>query len=375
MLLMQVVARTRHRDTFAIVGGGALVVLFIIGSQLLSGNLAANGEDMLASLFSDNSALISATPSIFPPAGWAGKALTMQGSVALANLLYFAGLSLGLLALTAPIAGRIYYKGAMAQSESGKKGKKFSQKALDVSANPPVYSLFVKEWKMLLRSPVYALNALFPIILGPVIVIMMTVGGSAYNMVGDMIKAISDVQAILILAAIMLFMGAAGQASSSSVSREGKAFWLCKALPVPYRTQALSKILTGFSITSLAAIATAFVAVVALAMPLTTALIAALLAMSLGLFLSSVGFMVDIARPKLIWQAENEAIKQNMNVMLAMLLNLAVVALLGWGCVLLLNNGLAGGWVMAFAFAAGIVLSAGGLSWATKRAPAAFAKI
>ncbi|MCL2817121.1 MAG: hypothetical protein FWD39_01880 [Clostridiales bacterium] len=376
MLLMQIVARTRHRDTIAIIGGAALVVLYLIGSQVLSGS--SNGADLAGSLFGDNSALISTVTAVFPPAGWAGKALTLSGGEALTNLLYFARLSLGLLAFAAPVAGRIYYKGALAQSESVRKSKKLSQKALSASMNSPLHSIFFKEWKVLMRSPVYALNALFPIILGPVVIIMMTVGGSAYGTLGELIGGIAteyQTQAILILAAIMLFMGAAGQASSSSISREGKAFWLCKTLPVPYRTQALARILTGFSISSLASVATAFVAVVALSMPVMIALAAALLAISASVFLSSIGLMVDLARPKLIWQAENEAIKQNANVMLAMLLNIAVLVLLGFGCVMLLKTEIGETVVLLLAFAAALALSWGGFSFAMNRASAAFSRI
>ena len=71
-----------------------------------------------------------------------------------------------------------------------------------------------------------------------------------------------------------------------------------------------------------------------------------------GILLSAICVWIDLARPKLHWDTETEAIKQNFNVMLAMLIGVAVTACIGIGVYLLLAHTAIPAWAVLIAMTA-----------------------
>ena len=113
-------------------------------------------------------------------------------------------------------------------------------------------------------------------------------------------------------------------ASSTVLSREGEYFWLSKVVPVPYRTQVYGKLIFCWAI-SAATILLGTIAAFILYPDIRTSLIPAVLCSLIGAIpLAAISMMVDIARPKLKWTSEAEAMKQNLNSILAMFASVAL---------------------------------------------------
>ncbi|HOK43057.1 MAG TPA: hypothetical protein PLD49_05280 [Thermoclostridium caenicola] len=337
LVLMHVVSRSRRRDLLIIVGSIILFLVLFVGQNLLLSRIPGNltGMELYTRILQESDGLVEWSGRIFPPAVWITKALSHTGAEALKNL--------GMLILASAVcfipvwllASVIYQKGATAQLEAE---KKTINRELTYKGSLPVMVFFKNEWKGILRTPVYALNSLIGIIIGPVILCMPLFGGNfAQDADVEALYAFirqyrSSPALVLILSGILLLFGSFNAAVSSTYSREGKCLWILKSIPVRPRTQAAGKLLAGYSI-SLLSVLTA-----SLAMAFT-------LRLGFGLWLSSfllsaaaifpaclIGILIDLNRPKLHWSNPNEAIKQNFNVVLGMLAGMLLIVVLGVVC-------------------------------------------
>jgi ABC-2 type transport system permease protein len=125
---------------------------------------------------------------------------------------------------------------------------------------------------------------------------------------------------------------------STSMSREGKQFYLMRVYPLAAKKQIFAKFLMGYSVVAITiAVMTAIIAVLLPLPPVTI-----LTAMALG-FIASVAptalsLIPDVIKPKLEWNTETEAIKQNMNTLIAMVVGLAYIAAIGFFSYFLLTS-------------------------------------
>lgn len=337
LCLMGTVSRIRRRSLAVTVGSVILLIAFLIGENMLISRIPDEGlgTEFLVKILEREDGLVEWSGRIFPPSVWVTKALAGTGTAAFANFVYLVLLSAACFAAAWLLSSLIYHRGATAQLEAEKsaEGKKLTYKSTS-----PVMVFFKNEWKMIIRTPVYAINSLTGMIVGPVIMCMPLIGGSFARdpdfkaLLEFMERFGSTPEFVLIASAITTVFGAFNPAISSTYSREGRSVWILKTIPVKPQTQAAGKLMAGYSISLLSAVATS------LAMAFT-------LRMRFGVWLGSLaisaaalfpicisGILIDLAKPKLRWNNANEAIKQNLNVFLATVAALAIIAVLGVAC-------------------------------------------
>ena len=85
---------------------------------------------------------------------------------------------------------------------------------------------------------------------------------------------------------------------------------------------------------------------------------AAGLALVTGVLLTAVGMIIDLARPLLDWMNPQKAIKQNLNVLLAMLADIGILTAAFFGIKAMIKAKLAPNAVLGVVFAALVVLAA-----------------
>jgi ABC-2 type transport system permease protein len=141
--------------------------------------------------------------------------------------------------------------------------------------------------------------------------------------------------------------------ASSSFSREGRKFWVSKVIPVDYRQQVFAKFLHSMAIALLGIGSAAAVLVFRFHLDAGKWLPSLALALPVTAFLTSLNLAVDLARPLLDWISPQKAMKQNLNVLIAMLLDLGFLFLYGLAFVTLGKSGL------SFAAVIGILLALG----------------
>ena len=178
------------------------------------------------------------------------------------------------------------------------------------------------------RTPVFFLNGVLSSIILPVFLVLMAKTGSIpFGRISLGIMASGHSELIILIAALyMIICGGLNGTSSSAFSREGKQFWISKVIPVAPRKQAMAKFIHSYVIGTLGcAAALAGIIIIIPINPLHLA-VATGLALITDVLLTAVGMLIDLARPLLDWTNPQKAIKNNLNVLLSMLADVAIVA-------------------------------------------------
>lgn len=152
----------------------------------------------------------------------------------------------------------------------------------------------------------------------------------------------------LLVAAVLLFISCINTAGSTTVSREGPMFFFLRTIPVSPARQAAAKFLFAYSVLALTSLLMTLVSVFVLQLPAMATLLGLALALVCGVAPIALSMLPDFLRPKLAWNSETEAIKQNMCAVLAMFIGWGYLALLGVGCYFALRA-LEPQWVCALA--------------------------
>ncbi len=378
LLVMMATGRLRHKELLITVFSFLLLAAVFLGNVYLNSGSANSvaEEDFMESFMNGKAELISTVSYILPGAGLLSGALTSGGTSA---LLYF----LGLIAVEfVPGAiciwlGNRYYFDVLRRLSYAAVKKKTKLSRKDFHAGSPVKAMFMKEWKLALRSPVYAVNGLFNIIIGPVLVVFMFLSGGDTDNAADMLTGILERHpsaAVAVITGAVVFVGGMGMISSTTISREGPSFWICKTIPVPVRAQMKGRLLAGCSMYFICAVL--MLIAFRIFVPLSTEhmIAAAVLSLAAGPGLTSLQMMPDIARPKLIWNQEKDAMKQNVNGMLAMLFALVLAVMVVVPIVLAAVKlmPMAAGYIIAFVICAAAAV--GGIAGMFKLAETRFAR-
>lgn len=332
LLLMNVVSRSKRRDLITIIGSMILTVSFVIGQNYLFSRMPENQEDFMNSLLKSSDAIIEFIGRAFPPSVWITKALSSGGIDSALNLLFLVASTIVAFLAVYFLASFIYQRGATAQLEARSVHGKTK---LSYKRSSQVFTIFKNEWLILLRTPVYALNSLIMIFMVPLIMIIPLYGGN-FSKDQDLqflyqLMENSDSQAtlMLVLSGFITLFAMINPSVSTTISREGRNIWILKNIPVKPEVQVYGKLLAGYSISFIAALITVAVAVAAFRIRVITAVMILILCALALVPVSAVGLYVDLIRPKLKWNNPQEAIKQNMNAMLAMLAGFIMVSVFG----------------------------------------------
>lgn len=331
LLLMRFTALWRRRDLLTVIGSVALVVAIMLGQWQLQSLIPEDmGLEAVMALITDSSGLLQRITAAFPPSRWAAEGLLHGGG----SLLLFLAVSVAALALVIVIAGRIYYGGAMAQLESSSSQRQVSLTGRSVRRHSTLFALFLREWRTVARSPVYALNGLIVIIMGPLLMLLPkfmqnSVDAADMGALFAFLQGAVDQRLILlVLSAIFVAIGMISPATFTSISREGKCFYLLRTMPVSPVRQITAKYLFGLSIAVIAMVFMGATATLAFSFPVGIVLGAFGFGLWASLCPVAIAMIPDVLKPKLSWNSETEAIKQNINGILGMLI--------GWGYLFLL---------------------------------------
>ena len=327
MIVMRFTSFGKNKQVFNFVGGIialALALGFNIGIQSGVSNLT---EAQLLAIASGQSSLVSLMSGIFPGLIFAANTLIFSEMLAgLGSFALFVLCSCGAAAVFLGVGQLVYFKGVAGVTETSAKRREISSDALGkkIKREPVLISYIKKEIRLLVRSPITFMNCVLMNLIWPILIIVIIAGQG--RSVAEISRFISTGDPGVILAIIVgmsAFVSSSNAVTSTAISREGSQLYFMKYVPVEMGRQLYAKITTGFIISSTGIILIVIAAVV-LGLQIGVALAALVLSLAVTAVCSVIGILIDAARPKLTWMNEQQAVKQNLNVVLHMLAGLVV---------------------------------------------------
>lgn len=336
MVVMRFTNIAKNKDRFRMLGG-IIAIVFGLGLnvylQKLSKTMSA--EEMQEMLLAGNEGMLGLITNMFPSTKLSAIALIEAtalrgfigfiGFLALSALLYFVFIWLG---------GKLYFKGVMGISESSSKRVRVSDEELDkqTAQSTTTKAFLIKEFKVLFRTPAYFLNCVLICFLWPILVSipLFTSSNSLGSLqeIGQMLSNDSIAGIIIGIGfAIFLLVAGGNPTAPTAISREGTSIFVLKYLPVPYSKPLLAKALAGTLLSMISIVLILLVAIFLVKLPLYLALLLLVLSIPAALFGSFSGLMIDVISPKLNWDNEQKAVKQNMNSVFSMIVNILVAGI------------------------------------------------
>jgi len=343
--MMRFINVSRKKDILILVGSLVLITasLFLQVGLGRSRGPQANPE-AIAAFFTSPDSLLNQVGSKFPPSVWATKAVAGGFSgEGLANLALLLGVSLAFFAGIVVMSEKLFYRGLVGLGETTGKKRRLTRDEMSrrVSSGRRVgAAVFGREWKIMNRTPIFLLNGVLVVVIVPVIFVLMATmgsgrggggGGSDLTAILKTMTSANPLYAILAAALFMTICGSLNGTSSSTFSREGAQFWISRVIPVAPREQAAAKFLHSYMIATLGVVTASAVAAIILHLKAVHLAAAAGLSLVAGVLLTAVGMIIDLARPLLDWTNPQKAIKQNLNVLLAMLADVGILTALFFG--------------------------------------------
>ncbi len=334
----------RSRWVWQFLSMGIALAIWVVLRQVMPASDAASDRlDFAAAKL----AQMQSIGRVVPGVALVARALTASGWAAVGGLLLSLALAAG--GVLAALAGaeRLYLRPVMGQAGAGARGRGRAEAA---RPRPFLLSCARREVATVLRDPAVAMNGL-----GGYLVVPISLAASffvnrghadAAEMRGDFGRLADLLHtpeiaplAPVVFAGLGLGAGALGALSSlfaASFSKDGRRLWIERTLPVPPFRVFLGKWLGGLFVVGVAHTVTLALAGAMLRvppLPLVYAWLVGLLAVGAC---GALGLGIDALRPKLAWKETVEAVKQNANVVFALLgsvLLLGLNALALWGCV------------------------------------------
>lgn len=323
MILMRFTSIGKHKERFKLIIG--IFGIFIgIGINTLSQRLAQSNmtQDKIQELINQgNNSLLGQSSGLFPSAKFAANAIINSGTTTgLLNLVIFLIMTIVLLLMVLTIGQSLYFKGAMGVSEAPSNRKKLSNKEFTKSTSESsiLKAYVMKEFRMLFRTSVYFLNCVLMNFLWPVFV-LIPIFSKPDSLEG--LSALGTISldggfgglALVITFVMVMFLASSNSIAGTAISREGQNAIFMKYIPVDYTTQIIAKIFPAIILSLVSVIMLIVISLFVIKLPMILLVLSVIVAFIAIIFNSLTGIIVDMKRPKLDWDNEQKAVKQNLN--------------------------------------------------------------
>jgi len=330
-VLMRVTNLRRNRDFLRVFGallGVGLALLFQFWGQFSQGEIS---QGAFEELVTSQQPLIQAVSRWAITSVWATNALREDAfGLGLPSFLLFAAAVAVAAVLLILGAERLFFGGLLGGDEARSSGRRLSREELTSETGrvrSPLWALFMREVRLLNRTPSFLMAGVLPPLLMPLFMIfpLRAQGGPLEN--AHALSQYGDSPWVpLIVLGALLFLNSMSALPSSAISREGRWFWISRSLPVSPSLQVQAKLLHSllFSLINLVLVL-GFMLWLGLATPVNIAAVV-LGGILAGVVTSYSGLLIDVMRPHLDWTDPQHAMKGNYNSLFAMGINIVLGA-------------------------------------------------
>ncbi|MBR5128967.1 MAG: hypothetical protein IKU67_02830 [Firmicutes bacterium] len=333
-LITAISSRTKYKSII----GAIIPIIIVVGSLAFSGRLSAVEGQITPEMLSGLAGVVTGIiENVYPPAVWLGNMMlglhaiktvlfVFVSFVTLGMTVYFIGSNFQSIcyALYGTIAKHNFTMGAQAQSNV-------------------MVTLVKREFKRFFASTVYLSNT----IMGPILAVIMSVSLFFVDLENafEMLPVEIDFMGVLplVIGTIFCIMNT----TSTSISMEGKEWWLIKSLPLTYKQVLDAKLLMNLILFAPFYVVAVVLSIIALS-PSGLDMIWMIISPAVLILFSCVwGLFVNLKVPVFNWENETSVVKQSVSALVGGICGSLVGVLMIFGLIL---APIRAGWIMKIAY-------------------------
>ncbi len=339
LVLAKVVNLSRFRIILEVAGMALGIVIIVIVQVTFSRTFQGQATGGTFQALSQLPDFFGALSRALPPVAWAARSFVPGAS--LSSVLLSAACAGGGLLLVFLLAPLNFLRDVTEKTVTRREARPLRGSALSASLSPrPVWrSLLAREWRILTSNSTFIFEAFTEMVILP---LLLTIYAFILpkEALGPALAFINGSPFMgLIVMAVLAMMTNMTTISSTSLSREGKAFTLSLLIPVRGREQLKAKL----ALHLLMFLSAYYVDLAIVFVLFHLAPLSLLYLVPAGPIFSLFGFCTalffDLKKPILKWTHPQQAVKNNMNAMVGMAGPFALIALMALPCALLLFRG------------------------------------
>lgn len=261
------------------------------------------------------------------------------------SLLLYILVNIGFIVVLLGLADVCYFKGVVGLSSKDTESKKSSSNILNnIKVENPTNSYFKKEIFTLFRTSSYFLNCILINFIWPIFVYVickLKFPDLTLSKLKNLVTSTDNNTLIIIfmfVIGVSILLPALNSIASSSFSREGKNFYFMKYIPMDYSSQVYVKLLVSFIIAFIGVNLFSLIFYLVIGLKVSTAFIFLIISFLAILFICSLGIIIDSINPKLVWDDELNALRENSNNFIVMGISIFMFIVLAGLCYLLYKS-------------------------------------
>lgn len=323
VLLFSFIPKIKNKNLFTYITSlGTIAIILYINLQ------SAGDPDILNQIILSDGPLTSFIGSMIPTIGFLAKGISQNNILWILLSLI---LSLAFIVIVINLIEKLYFKGAIASGEHSKnkkhKKRKRTVKNQSKILSSKIYTVIKYDIKNIFRTPTFAINYLLPLAILPgfMFITLFSVyssGDIEPAMVNELLVVLQEgIQSLnfktifpyIVISsfAITYFTGSLSTLTSTSISREGEQMLNFKTMPISLLIIIKAKLILGIIVSIILPLVALLTLTflfklefIVVGVSLITVIITAVLSNLLNILL-------DLYKPKLVWDNEVQAVKQN----------------------------------------------------------------
>lgn len=297
-----------------------LYIAFFVGIFMLSFTGSSSSTEDAQQIFVS---LYAALGKGFPPAMWLKEGV-VDGNIL--YLLLFIAVPLAIAALFSFLIS-IKFKSINSALNTMSGGKKL--KEIKVKSSSQVSMFLKREIAHFFSNTTYIFNNVCGVILLTLFVCIFSFSGNLKNSQFQ----VASIMAVTI-PVLMCFMVGITSTTTSSISLEGKRLWILKSSPINYKSLFTAKVLLNVIIVMPFVIINAAIISIAFKFSVIEIIFIFLMPAMYTLFISLLGLIINLWKPKFNWESETVVIKQSAATLYTMLFSMLFEVVMGILCIL-----------------------------------------
>lgn len=339
MLLMSFTRLIKNKETIRKIGLGFIIIVLLVFIYFLSFFQQFDLELYIEGFVNGDKSFLYLMRSIFPHINLFIDTLT-TGSIS--SLLLYILINIGYILVLLGLAELCYFKGVIGLTAKDTESKRRSANILNnIKVDNPCKAYFKKEIRTLFRTTSYFLNCILINFIWPLfiyVIYKIKFSDISLSKLRNLISLYDNNTLLIIFVFVLsvsILLPAINSIAASSFSREGKQFYFMKYIPLEYNSQVFVKLFVSILITFFGINIFTLIFYFVIGLPISIIFVFLIISFLCVYFICKLGCLIDSINPKLVWDDELNALRENSNNFIVMGISMLIFIILVLGCYLL----------------------------------------